>query len=162
MTELQITNSVELTSTLRYAGGGTLSHLHSYALEAKWQRAYWQRYSTSAGSHTSAACPSGQGNTQIKLNMEQSTNAPCSTRRNNVPLSFVHTKSDMDRPGIEDGPSRWEALEICLRPSPYRAVNTLRLCHTNQSVNVVQGNNRCVFWDPHKTHKYTEHRIVEC
>jgi len=53
----------------------------------------------------SAACPSGQGNTQIKLNMEHSTNAPCSTRRNNVPLSFVQHKSDMDRHGSEDSPS---------------------------------------------------------
>jgi len=25
----------------------------------------------------------------------------------------------------------------------------------HQSVNVVQGNNRCLFWNPHKTHKYT-------
>ena len=25
----------------------------------------------------------------------------------------------------------------------------------NQSVNVVYGNNRCLFSDPHKTHKYT-------
>ena len=41
------------------------------------------------------------------------------------------------------------------RPSPYRAVNTLRLGYTNQSVNVVLGNNRCLFSDPHKTHKYT-------
>jgi len=29
--------------------------------------------------------------------------------------------------------------------SPYRAVNTLRLGYKNQSVNVVQGNNRCLF-----------------
>ena len=39
--------------------------------------------------------------------------------------------------------------------SPYRAVNTLRLCYTNQSVNAVQGNSRCLLSDPHKTHKYT-------
>jgi len=34
-------------------------------------------------------------------------------------------------------------------PSPYRAVNTLPLCYKNQSVNLVQGNNRCLFSDPH-------------
>jgi hypothetical protein len=27
-----------------------------------------------------------------------------------------------------------------------------RLGYKNQSVNVVQGNNRCLFWDPYKTH----------
>jgi hypothetical protein len=44
----------------------------------------------------------------------------------------------------------------------YRAVNTLRLGYKNQSVNAVQWNNRCWFWDPYKTHKYTvlEERII--
>jgi len=34
--------------------------------------------------------------------------------------------------------------------SPYRAVNTRRVGYKKQSVNVVQGNNRCLFLDPHK------------
>jgi len=37
--------------------------------------------------------------------------------------------------------------------SPYRAVNTLRLSYKNQSAHAVDGNNRCLFCDPHKTHK---------
>jgi hypothetical protein len=37
----------------------------------------------------------------------------------------------------------------------YRAVNTLRLGYKIQSVNAVQWNIRCLFSDPHKTHKCT-------
>ena len=37
-----------------------------------------------------------------------------------------------------------------LKYSPNRAVNTLRLGYTNQSVNAVQGNNCSLFSDPHK------------
>jgi hypothetical protein len=36
-------------------------------------------------------------------------------------------------------------LHYIERSSSYRAVNTLRLSYTNQSVNVVQSNNRCLF-----------------
>jgi len=39
--------------------------------------------------------------------------------------------------------------------SPYRAVNTLRLHYKNHLFNAVYRNNRCLFSDPHKTHKYT-------
>jgi hypothetical protein len=45
-------------------------------------------------------------------------------------------------------------LNYVWRLSSYRAVNTLHLCYKNQSVNAVQWNNRCLFSDPHKTHKY--------
>jgi len=36
-----------------------------------------------------------------------------------------------------------------------RVVNTILLGYKNQSVHAVWGNNRCLFWDPYRTHKYT-------
>ena len=45
--------------------------------------------------------------------------------------------------------------DYSLSPRSYRAVNALRLSYKNQPVNAVQWNNRCLFSDPHKTHKYT-------
>ena len=33
--------------------------------------------------------------------------------------------------------------------------NSIRLSYKKQSVNVVQGNSRCLFWDPRRTRKYT-------
>jgi hypothetical protein len=40
---------------------------------------------------------------------------------------------------------------------PYRAVNTLRLGYKKQSLNVAEGDNRCLFPDTHteKSHKRT-------
>jgi len=46
--------------------------------------------------------------------------------------------------------------------SPYRAVNTLTLGYKNQSVNTIQGNNRCLFSDPYKYTVWGERGICEC
>ena len=72
----------------------------------------------------------------------------------NVPVPlFVHHKSHMDRPEIKPQPhgegvaanrlshgkgiQRLITLNYIYRLRSYRAVNTLRLCYTNQSVNAV-------------------------
>jgi hypothetical protein len=52
---------------------------------------------------------------------------------------------------------------IFIRKSiPYRAVNSLRLGYKNQSVNVVWGNNRSLFSDPHKTQIHCVGRTWNC
>jgi len=50
--------------------------------------------------------------------------------------------------------SRRRLTLITLILSPYRSVHTLCLSYTNQSVNVVWGNNGCLFLDPHKHIKH--------
>ena len=45
------------------------------------------------------------------------------------------------------------------RNSSYRAVNTFHLGYMNQSVYVVRGRIRCLFWDKYKTHKYSVGRM---
>jgi len=41
-------------------------------------------------------------------------------------------------------------VELYIKTQSYRSVNTLPLGYKNQSVNAVQGNNRCLFSDSHK------------
>jgi len=46
-------------------------------------------------------------------------------------------------------------LNFTKKFSSYRAVNTPCLSYKNQSVKAVYGNNRSLFCDPDKTHKYS-------
>jgi hypothetical protein len=49
----------------------------------------------------------------------------------------------------------WTVLDIQSVPR-----SKLRLGYNIQADNVVQWNNRCLFWDPQKTHKYSPYRAV--
>jgi len=57
--------------------------------------------------------------------------------------SQQHTLKDLMRVAARVGTEI--TLNYTDRFSSYRAVNTLRLGYTNQSVNAVQGNNGCLF-----------------
>jgi hypothetical protein len=58
-------------------------------------------------------------------------------------------------PEPQQGQWTWNLTWIKTQSVPRRK-NTLPLGYTNKTVNVVYGNNRCLFWDPHKT------QISEC
>jgi hypothetical protein len=45
------------------------------------------------------------------------------------------------------------------KSSLYLTGNTLRLRYKEQPVNAVQGNSRCLFWEPYGTQKYTVGRM---
>ena len=58
-------------------------------------------------------------------------------KKNLSELHLAKQKYHTDWPRIEPGPKTKINLDCVQRPSPYRAVNTLRLSYKNQSVNVV-------------------------
>jgi hypothetical protein len=70
-----------------------------------------------------------------------------SSRPKQLPVAVI--SSDIN-PGKTD-----TDLNYTCRYSSYRTLNALRLGYKNQTVYVVYRNNRSLFCDPHKTHKYS-------
>jgi hypothetical protein len=74
--------------------------------------------------------------------------------------SQIHTKHEntlcvQNLDLIKNSTSRVKKKIITRFGIKLRGINKLRLGYKNQSVNAVQWNNRSLFSDPHKTHKYT-------
>ena len=125
------------------------------------------------GSQAWPVCPSGKNNTYKKMSMDHWWNdtdrGKWNARRKTCPNATLSTSNlipnDLgskprlrgDRPAnncVNSGTARIRKL-TSIRPklsSPYSTVNTPSLIYKNQSINVVYGNNRCLFWDRHKTH----------
>jgi hypothetical protein len=70
-------------------------------------------------------------------------------------MAFAVSDGCVDRVLLGGGGSLWVSQSWFAISASYRAVNTTLLGYESQSVNAVQESNRCLFWDPNKTHKYS-------